>query len=471
MPRGDDPSPRLLCRSAPRSLRSLAAPAAAMVKLPEIPVPVAGNPADRLLSLPIEDSAYDGARKCTPKASRPGMLALQRWLEANARGVFWGSYRCEKWGKGQASLHAENRAIDWHLDASEQRRRARRREADPAAARARHGRQPAGARAPHGRGGADLGLRVLGCRDDRVQRSTARATASAASSSASVNKTVAHRDHVHIGMTKRGAAARTSLLEPRPVIRRHTRRMRRSALLAVPARPRPDRRRLPGDRRGRRGREEGPDRQARGAHARRQAAAAAEEAARARRAARGRRRRRRRARRARAGPGPRRSRPEADRPGQLRRPAGRRACSAASTGRASTKATALSNGVALPPLEAPEAVRQIIEAGNSIARTPYKWGGGHGKWQDTGYDCSGSVSFALAAAGLLDGAAGVRAADVLGQAGQGQVGHDLLQPRPRLPRGRGHPLRHLRPARDGLALDERRCAPNAGFVARHPPGL
>ena len=31
------------------------------------------------------------------------------------------------------------------------------------------------------------------------------------------------------------------------------------------------------------------------------------------------------------------------------------------------------------------------------------WGGGHGKWHDKGYDCSGSVSFALAAAGLLDG--------------------------------------------------------------------
>ena len=64
-------------------------------------------------------------------------------------------------------------------------------------------------------------------------------------------------------------------------------------------------------------------------------------------------------------------------------------------------ATALPNGIALPPLEAPTAVRQIIEAGNVIARTPYLWGGGHGKWLDTGYDCSGSVSFALAAAGLL----------------------------------------------------------------------
>jgi cell wall-associated NlpC family hydrolase len=64
-------------------------------------------------------------------------------------------------------------------------------------------------------------------------------------------------------------------------------------------------------------------------------------------------------------------------------------------------AIALGNGVALPPLEAPEAVKKMIEAGNGIARTPYKWGGGHGKWQDTGYDCSGSVSFVLAAAGLL----------------------------------------------------------------------
>ena len=35
-----------------------------------------------------------------------GVLALQRWLETNGRGVSWGSYRCEKWGKGQASLHS-----------------------------------------------------------------------------------------------------------------------------------------------------------------------------------------------------------------------------------------------------------------------------------------------------------------------------------------------------------------------------
>jgi hypothetical protein len=67
-----------------------------------------------------------------------------------------------------------------------------------------------------------------------------------------------------------------------------------------------------------------------------------------------------------------------------------------------TKARALPNGVAVPPLESPTAVKEIIQAGDEIARTPYVWGGGHGKWLDHGYDCSGSVSFVLASAGLLD---------------------------------------------------------------------
>jgi hypothetical protein len=46
-------------------------------------------------------------------------------------------------------------------------------------------------------------------------------------------------------------------------------------------------------------------------------------------------------------------------------------------------------------------VKQIIAAGNAIAKKPYRYGGGHGKWRDTGYDCSGSVSYALHGAGLL----------------------------------------------------------------------
>ena len=43
----------------------------------------------------------------------------------------------------------------------------------------------------------------------------------------------------------------------------------------------------------------------------------------------------------------------------------------------------------------------MIAAGNRIATKPYRYGGGHGRWIDSGYDCSGSVSYALHAAGLL----------------------------------------------------------------------
>jgi cell wall-associated NlpC family hydrolase len=60
-----------------------------------------------------------------------------------------------------------------------------------------------------------------------------------------------------------------------------------------------------------------------------------------------------------------------------------------------------SDGTAVAPLDAPDVVATIIAAGNAIATTPYIWGGGHGAWQDKGYDCSGSVSFALAGAGLM----------------------------------------------------------------------
>ena len=44
------------------------------------------------------------------------MVALVGWLGRNVRGANWGTYRCEKWGPHEASLHAENRAVDWHLD-------------------------------------------------------------------------------------------------------------------------------------------------------------------------------------------------------------------------------------------------------------------------------------------------------------------------------------------------------------------
>jgi cell wall-associated NlpC family hydrolase len=66
------------------------------------------------------------------------------------------------------------------------------------------------------------------------------------------------------------------------------------------------------------------------------------------------------------------------------------------------RARVLRDGSAIAPDDAPEVVKRVILAANAIAKFPYKWGGGHGAWRDNGYDCSGSVSFALAGAGLLN---------------------------------------------------------------------
>ena len=59
------------------------------------------------------------------------------------------------------------------------------------------------------------------------------------------------------------------------------------------------------------------------------------------------------------------------------------------------------NGLAVAPSSAPRAVKQVIAAGNEIAKKPYRYGGGHGSWNDSGYDCSGSVSYALHGARLV----------------------------------------------------------------------
>ncbi len=66
------------------------------------------------------------------------------------------------------------------------------------------------------------------------------------------------------------------------------------------------------------------------------------------------------------------------------------------------KATVGSDGLAVVPILAPPVVQQVLIAGNRIAKMPYIYGGGHGKWEDAGYDCSGSVSYALHGAGLLE---------------------------------------------------------------------
>ncbi len=63
--------------------------------------------------------------------------------------------------------------------------------------------------------------------------------------------------------------------------------------------------------------------------------------------------------------------------------------------------TVNTGGMVQPPAGAPPAVAQVIAAGNAIATLPYIYGGGHASFQANGYDCSGSVSYALAAAGLV----------------------------------------------------------------------
>jgi hypothetical protein len=135
-----------------------------------------------------------------------------------------------------------------------------------------------------------------------------------------------------------------------------------------------------------------------------------------------------------------------------------------------TRAIALGNGVALPPLQAPEAVRQIIEAGNAIARTPYLWGGGHGKWLDKGYDCSGSVSFVLASAGYLEAPLASGPLMSWGEPGPGKwvtiyahEGHVFME------------VAGIRfdtsGARETGSRWQNELRSTAGFVARHPSGL
>ncbi|MFM8791506.1 MAG: hypothetical protein ACKOFX_03340 [Solirubrobacterales bacterium] len=59
------------------------------------------------------------------------------------------------------------------------------------------------------------------------------------------------------------------------------------------------------------------------------------------------------------------------------------------------KKARLINGMAIAPTTAPARVKAVIEAANKIRNKPYRWGGGHGSFEDTGYDCSGAVSYAL----------------------------------------------------------------------------
>ncbi len=80
----------------------------------------------------------------------------------------------------------------------------------------------------------------------------------------------------------------------------------------------------------------------------------------------------------------------------------------------------LVNGRAIPPANAPAAVKQVIAAANKIRTKPYIWGGGHGRWWDSGYDCSGAVSFALHGGKLLSTPMPSGSLESWGSAGKGR---------------------------------------------------
>jgi cell wall-associated NlpC family hydrolase len=80
----------------------------------------------------------------------------------------------------------------------------------------------------------------------------------------------------------------------------------------------------------------------------------------------------------------------------------RRELAASGMTASASQATLTPAGLVIAPIDAPAAVQEVIAAGNQIARLPYRWGGGHLTYEDTAYDCSGSISYVFAAAHLLD---------------------------------------------------------------------
>ena len=128
------------------------------------------------------------------------------------------------------------------------------------------------------------------------------------------------------------------------------------------------------------------------------------------------------------------------------------------------------NRRAVLPKGAPRVVALVVAAANEIATQPYKWGGGHGAWKDSGYDCSGSVSFALAGARLLDRPLDSSGLMRFGARGEGKWITIYSNP--------GHVLMTVA----GLRFDtsgqgsagtrwQRGSRPTGGFTVRHPPGL
>ena len=84
------------------------------------------------------------------------------------------------------------------------------------------------------------------------------------------------------------------------------------------------------------------------------------------------------------------------------------------------RAQVINESQASAPAAAPAAVQAVISAGNAIAMTPYIWGGGHGSFESSGYDCSGAVSYALHGGGFLESPLDSTGLETWGEAGAGK---------------------------------------------------
>jgi hypothetical protein len=134
------------------------------------------------------------------------------------------------------------------------------------------------------------------------------------------------------------------------------------------------------------------------------------------------------------------------------------------------------NGVAYAPSYAPIQVQEAIWAGNQIRTKPYVYGGGHGQWNDSGYDCSGSVSYVLHAAGLLKTSEDSGEMESWGQSGTGQWITVYTNP--------GHAFVEIAGIRLDTSAEQDPNPPSgtgprwrpvvtstSGFMARHPAQL
>ena len=142
--------------------------------------------------------------------------------------------------------------------------------------------------------------------------------------------------------------------------------------------------------------------------------------------------------------------------------AGSAAQASTSTGAPGATGTTGGAGVTAPP--ALIQIHEAIWAGDRIRFKPYIYAGGHGKWNDAGYDCSGSVSFVLHAAGLLKVSMDSSEFESWGRRGLGQwitVYTNPATPSSRSPASASIPRPCWRPVMTDAA----------GFMARHPAGL